>query len=246
MTAIANWQTQYYLTVSSAYGTVGGAGWYNASSSALASVSALTVAGATGTQYVFTNWSGDVSGTSSQSNAITMNAPKTATANWKTQYLVSFVVSPSGTAIVNPSGDLWEDAGPYSISATPNNGVSFSSWSSSTGTITIENALNRFTTVTINGPGTITANIATTPTPTPNPTPTPIPTPRPTPITSSSPSPSPTLSPSPSPYTSPSPSRTQSSSDSNINITYLVGSVVAIVLVGILVTFIFLNRRKAK
>ena len=96
-TAIANWQTQYYLTVSSAYGTAGGAGWYNSGTSATATVTPLTVAGATGTQYVFTGWSGDASGTTSPSNAITMNGPKTAIANWQTQYYLTFAQSGVGS-----------------------------------------------------------------------------------------------------------------------------------------------------
>ena len=49
-----------------------------------------------GTQYVFTGWSGDASGSSSPSNPIIMNGPKTATANWKTQYYLT-VSSAYGT-----------------------------------------------------------------------------------------------------------------------------------------------------
>jgi hypothetical protein len=88
-----NWKTQYLLTVSSAYGTVGGGGWYDSGSTAYATLSSGTVSGGAGTQYVFTNWSGDASGTGLTSNAITMNSAKTATANWKTQYYLT-VTSP--------------------------------------------------------------------------------------------------------------------------------------------------------
>ena len=95
-TAVANWQTQYYLTVSSAHGTPGGAGWYNSSTSAYASTP-LLVAGATGTQYVFTGWSGDASGTTSPSNPIIMSGPMTATANWQTQYNLTFAQSGMGS-----------------------------------------------------------------------------------------------------------------------------------------------------
>jgi uncharacterized repeat protein (TIGR02543 family) len=111
-TATANWKTQYYLTVSSAYGTYGGAGWYDSGASASATVSSLTVSGAVGTQYVFTGWSGDASGSGSPSNAIAMNGPKTATANWKTQHFLN-VSSPYG----NASGGGWYDSG-ASASAT--------------------------------------------------------------------------------------------------------------------------------
>ena len=105
-TATANWKTQYYLTVSSAHGTPGGEGWYNASDTAYATITPLTVAGAPGVQYVFTGWSGDASGSSSPSDPITMDGPKTAVANWKTQYYLD-VVSPYAT----PSGEGWYDSG---------------------------------------------------------------------------------------------------------------------------------------
>jgi len=311
-----NWQTQYYLAVSSVNGTVGGAGWYNAGSSAYASVTSTTEAGTTGTQYVFTSWSGDASGSSSPSDAIVMNAPKTATANWKTQYylttvsaygsptpangwfdsgtsingsvagssvsggsgiqyvctgwsgvgsvpatgsssavtftinapstvtwtwktqyLVSFVVSPAGMASVSPSGDLWSDSGSVSISATPNVGGTFSSWSSSTGNITIGNSLNRFTTANINGPGTVTANIATTSTNSPTPTPSHSATPTPKPTATASPTAKP-ASPTPTPSSGP----TQ-----NFNAApYIYGTVIAIVIVAILSSFMLLRKTKAK
>ncbi len=79
---IWNWKTQYYLTVSSAYGSTNGAGWYDTGTSAYATVSPTTVIGVGGTQYAFTGWSGGASGSSSTSNTIVMDSPKTATANW--------------------------------------------------------------------------------------------------------------------------------------------------------------------
>jgi uncharacterized repeat protein (TIGR02543 family) len=84
-TATADWKTQYELTVTSDYGTAGGAGWYDSGATPSATVTPLTVAGASGVQYVFTQWSGDASGATSPSNSITMDGPKTATADWKTQ-----------------------------------------------------------------------------------------------------------------------------------------------------------------
>jgi hypothetical protein len=108
-TANANWKTQYYLIVSSAYGTTGGQGWYDSGSTAYATVIPLTVDGPSGTQYVFDYWSGDASGSTSPSNPITMNGPKTANANWKTQYYLTLVTSPSG--IDSPSSAGWYDSG---------------------------------------------------------------------------------------------------------------------------------------
>jgi len=116
-TATANWKTQYFLTVNSAHGTSGGQGWYDLGSTAYATVNPLTVSGAAGVRYVFTGWSGDASGAGSPSNAITMNAPKTATADWKTQYCLT-VNSAYGT----PSGMGWYDSGATAY-ATLNTGL---------------------------------------------------------------------------------------------------------------------------
>jgi subtilisin family serine protease len=106
-TATANWKTQYYLTTSTAYGTASGAGWYDSGASAVATVSPSTVTETADTQHTFSSWSGDASGTASPSNAITMNSPKTATANWKTQYYLT-VTTIFGS--VSPSSG-WHDAG---------------------------------------------------------------------------------------------------------------------------------------
>jgi uncharacterized repeat protein (TIGR02543 family) len=114
-TATANWKIQYYLTTSSPYGTIDGAGWFDSGSSVSATVSPLTVAGATGTQYVFIGWSGDASGSGSRSNDILMNGPKTATARWKTQYYLTMAAN---FGSVSP-GSGWHDAGStVNISAT--------------------------------------------------------------------------------------------------------------------------------
>ena len=105
-TIIGNYKIQYLLTVNSAHGTPGGAGWYDSGSTPTATITPLTVSGGTGIQYVFTGWSGDASGLTSPSNPITMNGPKTATANWKTQYWIT-VTSEYGSP--TPSG--WVDSG---------------------------------------------------------------------------------------------------------------------------------------
>jgi uncharacterized repeat protein (TIGR02543 family) len=109
-TVTANYQTQYYLTVNDGgHGSAGGAGWKNAGSSATATMSSLTVAGTTGTQYVFAGWTADASGAGSPSDLITMSGPKTATATWTTQYQVTFsqtgIDSSAGTnTVVNVGG----------------------------------------------------------------------------------------------------------------------------------------------
>jgi hypothetical protein len=97
-----NWQTQYTLTVNSAYGTPSVLTWYNSGVSAYATVTPLTVGNAqnssvpVGTQHVFTNWGGAASGTSSSSNPIVMSGPMSAAANWKIQYDLAFAQSGVG------------------------------------------------------------------------------------------------------------------------------------------------------
>jgi len=118
ITETASWTHQYYLTVNSAHDTPGGAGWYASGSTAHATLASGTVSGGAGTQYVFTGWGTDASGTNyAQSNPITMDGPKTATASWKTQYYLTVNNGGHGTA----SGSGWYDCGDhatFSISPT--------------------------------------------------------------------------------------------------------------------------------
>jgi hypothetical protein len=156
----AVWKKQYYLTVNSLHGTVGGGGWYDENTNAQATVTPLIVAGSTGTRYLFLRWSADASGTASPSNNILMDKPKTATAIWKTQFRVSFAVSSPGWGNTNPPPGTsnWYDSGTsgVAISATANSGYRFTSWSAPA-SIAIVNSSASSTTAAINGPGTITA-----------------------------------------------------------------------------------------
>lgn len=187
VTATAYWSTQYYLTVSSAYGSPLGSGWYDSGDTAYASVSSNIVPGGTGTRYVFGGWTGDASGSGATSNGIIMNTPKTATATWKTQYQLTFTVTPSGTGSTTPTGSsLWVDSGPLSISVAPNSGYSFSQWTANSAAITFSDYSSMSTTANVNGPGTITAsltvkNVIVNPTPSPSQTPNPSSTSTPTP-----------------------------------------------------------------
>jgi len=138
--------------------------WLDAGSSW--SVNSTIVAGSGTEQWIATT---GTSGTVSSSTAV---SPL-----YYHQYNVSFAVSGDGST--SPTGSsVWENASSLSITATPNTGYTFSSWSSNTGTITFNNATAASSTATINGTGTITANFAiNTPTSTPTPTLTVTPTP---------------------------------------------------------------------
>jgi uncharacterized repeat protein (TIGR02543 family) len=243
ITVVGAYQAQYYLTVTSTYGSPSpSSGWLNNGTSVTEFV-ASPVAGATGTQYACTGWSGAGSIPASGATSVvtfTISAASSITWNWQTQYLVSFVSNPSDVGTTSPSGsNVWENAGSLSIfTSTSNVGYKFSSWSSSTGSITFEIPSASSTIATISGPGTITATFASVPNPTP------------TPVLTASPSPSP--KPSSSPTVSPtatassSPTKTPSHANSNATILYVsVGVVVAIVVVG-LATFLFLRGRKPK
>ena len=103
---VFNWQEQYSLIVNSPVGTTSGAGWYNSGATAIAAVSDTEIISNSGTRHFFTGWSSDAAGTDATSNSIVMNGPRTATANWKTQYFLT-VISEQG----NPTGQGWYDAG---------------------------------------------------------------------------------------------------------------------------------------
>ncbi|MGQ9539102.1 MAG: PKD domain-containing protein [Candidatus Bathycorpusculaceae bacterium] len=98
-TATAHYLLEYYLTVSSPFGTVGGEGWYPNGTTAYAILNTGLIDHGNGTRRVFVSWSGDASGANyAQSNPITMDGPKTALANWKTQYAVTFTQTGSDVA----------------------------------------------------------------------------------------------------------------------------------------------------
>ena len=104
--AVADYGTQFYLDVGSAYATASGAGWYDPGTTAYASISATTVSLAIGTRAAFDHWTDGASGTGATSNAIVMDATKVATAVWKTQYLLTIDSGPGASA----SGG-WYDSG---------------------------------------------------------------------------------------------------------------------------------------
>ncbi|MCX7757322.1 MAG: choice-of-anchor J domain-containing protein [candidate division WOR-3 bacterium] len=92
ITQTASWTHQYYLTVNSAHSTVNGAGWYDSGAIAYASV-VDSIVTTNGTRYVFAGWIGDASGSNLISNPITMDGPKTATANWDIYYYVTYAAN---------------------------------------------------------------------------------------------------------------------------------------------------------
>jgi hypothetical protein len=121
-TVTANYNTQYYLTVNSAYDSPNPtSNWFDAGTPITASVTS-PVSGGTGTQYVCTGWSGSGSVPSSGSScsvSFNINAPSSITWNWKTQY---YLTVKSAYDSPNPSSG-WFDTG-TSITASVTSPVS--------------------------------------------------------------------------------------------------------------------------
>jgi hypothetical protein len=90
----ADGSPNYYLKVTSAYGTSTGEDWYAEGTTAYAGLTSGTVPDGAGKQHVFTTWSNDASGTNYvQSDPITMDSAKEAIANWMTQWQQTFDAS---------------------------------------------------------------------------------------------------------------------------------------------------------
>ncbi|MCW3984563.1 MAG: hypothetical protein NWE96_11330 [Candidatus Bathyarchaeota archaeon] len=107
-----------------------------------------TVPAGTGKQYVLT-------GTTGLATPIITSG--TATPTYKTQYYVTFEVSPSGSGTTTASG--WFDGGVsgQAISASPNSGYTFSAWSNPSGSVTFASSGSASTTMTVNSASTVRA-----------------------------------------------------------------------------------------
>jgi len=95
-TLVAHYKTQYLLTVSSDYGIVQGAGWYDAGSSATFSVT-IQVDTSYGVKQVFERWTGNTE-TPSATATITMDSPHTVTAVWRTDSTILYATIALGIA----------------------------------------------------------------------------------------------------------------------------------------------------
>jgi hypothetical protein len=182
--ATAIWQTECYLTVSSAHGIPSGEGWYASGNAAYARLDADTIAGITGERFSFQSWTRDASGLDYlESDAITMDGPKTAIALWLTQYQLICETDPLGMSpapVISPLGEWFENGTSVTLEAQDISGYVFDRWevdgsAQTQGIISI--------TVTMNAPHSIVACylISQTPTDT-TPTTTPETTPPPSPM----------------------------------------------------------------
>jgi len=123
-----NYKPQFYLTVRSAYGTKGGEGWYYAGTAAYATLSSGIIDLGNGTGLVFTVWGGDASGTDyARSDLLTMDRPRTAVANWKTQLHLKVRTDPANITTI--PGEGWYDPSTdVPLAAASAEGYQFSFW----------------------------------------------------------------------------------------------------------------------
>src|SRR3989454_948505 len=84
----ASWRIEHELTIDTqGHGTAIGTGWYVSGSFAVAGLNASIVGVSPGTRVEFAGWTGDATGTAaSDSSPILMAGPRTATAEWRTEY----------------------------------------------------------------------------------------------------------------------------------------------------------------
>lgn len=91
----ARWEPQYYLTVLSDRGDPQGSGWYEEGSSATFSVTSPApisgILGVLGVKNVFDKWTGNCTATSASASLV-MDSPKIATATWRTDYTMFYLV----------------------------------------------------------------------------------------------------------------------------------------------------------
>jgi hypothetical protein len=86
-----NWQEQYYLTVTSEYGSTGGSGWYNSGSTAKFTVTSPET-DSQGNQVAFVSWNGTGIGAytgSEKMGSVAMTNPISETTNWAPASILS-------------------------------------------------------------------------------------------------------------------------------------------------------------
>jgi len=124
--------SEYILQLVSPYGSVSGEDYYIEDSSASFNVSPTTISGDSGTRYVFTGWTSDsqngYTGSDNPASVVISN-DVTEIAQWKTQYYLTMAAGMGGS--VSPSSGWYDEGTHVTITATPDSGYSFHSWSDS-------------------------------------------------------------------------------------------------------------------
>jgi uncharacterized repeat protein (TIGR02543 family) len=154
-TYTATFAIQYSLTTAAASGgsvSPAGTSWYNSGQSA--SFTATPNAG-----YSFLNWSGDLTG-SANPGSLTMNAPRSVTANFsQNQYTLNVTANPGagGSVTKNPNKASYVYNEQVTLTATAGSGYAFDNWNGDLSGTTNPGTL------TLNGNKAVTANFTATP-----------------------------------------------------------------------------------
>lgn len=138
ITETAQWQVQYFLNVSSPYGSTYGTGWYAAGSTANYGVYNSTVLTSATSRAVFSDWS---NANSKPLGSIALNSPGYINANWNTQYLVSVQskygsISGAGWYNENSTATISLTSSPMQINSTTK--LAFYQWSNGNTNTTIQ------------------------------------------------------------------------------------------------------------
>jgi len=78
--------------------------------------------------YTFTSWTGDATGTANPLS-VTMNANKSVTANFTLNAYILNITATNGSVVKNPNQTTYNHGTSVQLSATPNTGYTFTSWS---------------------------------------------------------------------------------------------------------------------
>ncbi len=160
ITEVANWATQYLLTLNSEHATTTGAGWHDEGSNVTFSVSPALMPAEEGIRYLFNGWTGTGIGSYTGPNSgqtVQMNNPITEDAGWTTQYFLSTNEDPGEGGDMTPAPPgAWYDAGTeVELTAITALGYLWAGWS---GDIS---SMNNPDTMLMNEPKTVTSNYGT-------------------------------------------------------------------------------------
>ena len=149
---VAEWITQYYLTVTSTRDNPQGEGWYNDGTTVDFSVTSPADE-QNGTRYVLDTWSGDSNADTSSAN-IVMNSAKEVVAEWIKQYFLRTIENPDYGGDVDPAppGDWYDSDTEATVTATPAGNYEWLGWSGN-----LSGKTNPAQ-ITMNGPKSVTAN----------------------------------------------------------------------------------------
>jgi uncharacterized repeat protein (TIGR02543 family) len=159
--------TPSYTLTTTATPTAGGSISRSPSATSYTSGTVVTLTATASSGYIFTGWSGDVTGTAT-SATVTMNANKTVTANFALAYTLTTTATPTagGSISRSPSATTYAAGTVVTLTATPADGYVFTGWSGdasgTAGSVSVTMSTNRSVTANFALAYTLTTNAAPT------------------------------------------------------------------------------------